>query len=103
MRLTLQTFHHKDGARWVVESEEEAPGQLRLKIERYHRPGAPKAGLMVYATNATECVPCGWIRDKDKDEVLNLVGEGSLSGLSCIVHDAYLKKEYYVIKVDVTM
>ncbi|KAI8490393.1 hypothetical protein Bbelb_316610 [Branchiostoma belcheri] len=92
----LQTIHHTDGARWLVQLEEEP----RLRVEWYHRPGAHEA---VDADGSW--VACGWVRKKDQEAVLNLVavGGGAVGDLSCVLHDKYLKEAYYVVKEDVTL
>ncbi|KAI8494604.1 hypothetical protein Bbelb_278300 [Branchiostoma belcheri] len=53
--LTLQTVHHSDIAALVV-AQEDPP---EMKVQVYQRPGAPIAGLMMYARLDGTWYPCG--------------------------------------------
>ncbi|KAI8509489.1 hypothetical protein Bbelb_133370 [Branchiostoma belcheri] len=95
--LTLLTVHHSDIAALVV-AQEDPP---EMKVQVYQRPGAPIAGLMMYARLDGTWYPCGWIREKNKDSVPNLSSEGGLESLSCVLQDRYTKKGYHVLKVSI--
>ncbi|KAI8480153.1 hypothetical protein Bbelb_421370 [Branchiostoma belcheri] len=93
MRVTLQTFHYASGAEKLMESSDAA-----LKVERYHRPGAPFAGIMMSANIQGSWVRVGWIPEKFKKLVMESCG-GRPERLRVTLADIYVKRGYYVVKV----
>eukprot|EP00058_Branchiostoma_floridae_P027328 XP_002612819.1 hypothetical protein BRAFLDRAFT_82180 [Branchiostoma floridae] len=61
-KLSLQTFHYFDQAVRLVDCES-APS---LRLRPYHRPGAPKAGIMTYAHINGTWIKVEWIREEDR-------------------------------------
>ncbi|KAI8514143.1 hypothetical protein Bbelb_084670 [Branchiostoma belcheri] len=66
MNVIAKTFHHFFHAEKVIESTDSPP----LRVERYHRPGARRAGIMACALG--EWVQAGWIRETDRVAVEGL-------------------------------
>ncbi|CAH1259262.1 Hypp2212 [Branchiostoma lanceolatum] len=96
--LTLETWHHTANALKVVEAAV-AP---ELRLEGYHRPGAPFPGIMTYAWIDSRWVEVGWVRKKDK-ETVDTMARGKPEELTVLLRDAYVKKGYSVVKISVSM
>ncbi|KAI8502929.1 hypothetical protein Bbelb_196310 [Branchiostoma belcheri] len=97
-KLTLQTVHHVENAQKVIawsDKELDPP----MKIDEYHRPGAPRAGLMTYARMEGMWLPVGWVREANRQAVEEMA-EGDLEGLEVVLMERYMKKGYPVLKVE---
>ncbi|XP_078589160.1 uncharacterized protein LOC144869605 [Branchiostoma floridae x Branchiostoma japonicum] len=97
MKLTLETFHHAEAAEKVVEGDIYPP----LRVAHYWRPGAPKAGLMMYAKIGGEWEKVGWIREKNRQAVLEMAGGDGVEALTVTLLEKYIKRGYCVLKVEV--
>ena len=98
-KLTLETFHHRLNAEKVVEAP---PSAVELQIKRYHRPGAPKEGLMTFASiDGGACIQVGWVRAKDIPAVDQAYGRGGVEDREVQLVAAYEKKDYIVLKIDI--
>eukprot|EP00058_Branchiostoma_floridae_P018306 XP_002603795.1 hypothetical protein BRAFLDRAFT_86626 [Branchiostoma floridae] len=96
-KLTLETFHHAEAAEKVVEGDIYPP----LRVAHYWRPGAPKAGLMMYAKIGGEWEKVGWIRQKNRQAVLEMAGGDGVEALTVTLLEKYIKRGYCVLKVEV--
>ena len=93
--LTLQTYHYSANATQLIESSSPA-----LKMEMWHRPGAPCAGIMTYAKMGGSWVQVGWVPEKCKKDVLELCG-GKPDRLRVTLKEGYVKRGYPVLKMEV--
>ncbi|KAI8493521.1 hypothetical protein Bbelb_289180 [Branchiostoma belcheri] len=98
MRVTLQTFHYSTNAEKLVDYDGIAP----LKVRKYLRPGAPMAGLVTYAKMDGVWQMVGWVPEKEKSAVVEMCG-GAPETLHVLLEDAYIKRGYNVIKVDLSV
>ncbi|CAH1248764.1 Hypp8392 [Branchiostoma lanceolatum] len=76
---------------------EDAPA---LKFQIYHRPGAPMAGIMTYASIDDKWIEVGWVPKKKK--VLEMCG-GRPERLRVTLKEAYMKCGNSVIKVEAAL
>ncbi|KAI8509503.1 hypothetical protein Bbelb_133510 [Branchiostoma belcheri] len=96
-RVTLQTFHYATNAEKLVDYDDIAP----LKVRKYLRPGVPMAGLMTYAKMDGVRQIVGLVPEKEKSAVVEMCG-GAPETLHVLLEDAYIKRGYHVIKVDLS-
>ncbi|KAI8495265.1 hypothetical protein Bbelb_272510 [Branchiostoma belcheri] len=62
-----------------------------LRVRRFHRPGAPKAGIMTYARIGGDWLQVGWVRETDREE---MAGGSDVEDVTVTVRDAYIKRGY---------
>ncbi|KAI8509494.1 hypothetical protein Bbelb_133420 [Branchiostoma belcheri] len=97
-KLILQTWHYSRNAEKLINVEGIAP----IKMRRYHRPGAPMAGLMTYVRMDGEWLMVGWIPEKVKHPVEKMCG-GQPESLRVLLEHAYTKQGFYVNNVELSV
>ncbi|KAI8487397.1 hypothetical protein Bbelb_348660 [Branchiostoma belcheri] len=74
-----------------------------LRVTRYHRPGAPKAGIMTYARISGDWLQVGWVRESDREAVEQMARGTDLENLRVTLRDAYVKRGYAVLKINISI
>ncbi|KAI8514139.1 hypothetical protein Bbelb_084630 [Branchiostoma belcheri] len=94
-QLTLQTYRHYSNAEKVTELSTTPP----LRVRRYHRHGAPKAGIMIYARIGGDWLQVGWVRESDREAVEEMARGTDVKNLRVTLWDADVKRGYCVLKM----
>ncbi|KAI8497003.1 uncharacterized protein LOC144914992 [Branchiostoma floridae x Branchiostoma belcheri] len=102
MKLTLQTFHYCSNAEKLIDMFEcgETPP---LRVRPYHRPGAPRAGIMTSALVDGDWMQVGWVRETDRLAVEELCSGAAIEDLVVKLREAYVKRGFCVLKLDVSL